>query len=123
MEAGAALTKIFENGIASGAISIDDMFDDAYVEICGHQSGAVPHQNSRLGRPRAAALPGSLSCEDPRMVFAAMVDRNGYLPVHNKIYSHPQRPGDVAWNTANSRNRRSSTIRRALRPAATSAPT
>jgi len=24
---------------------------------------------------------------------------------HNKIYSHPQRPGDVAWNTANSRNR------------------
>ena len=40
------------------------------------------------------------------MTFCAMVDRNGYLPVHNKIYSHPQRPGDVAWNTANSRNRR-----------------
>jgi methyl-accepting chemotaxis protein len=44
--------------------------------------------------------------KDPRMAFAAMIDRNGYLPVHNKIYSHPQRPGDVAWNTANSRNRR-----------------
>ena len=29
------------------------------------------------------------------MVFCAMIDRNGYLPVHNKIYSHPQRPGDV----------------------------
>ena len=40
------------------------------------------------------------------MAFCAMVDRNGYLPVHNKIYSQPQRPGDVAWNTANSRNRR-----------------
>ena len=35
-----------------------------------------------------------------------MIDRNGYLPVHNEIYSHPQRPGDVAFNTANSRNRR-----------------
>ena len=44
--------------------------------------------------------------KEPRMVFCAMVDRNGFLPVHNKIYSHPQRPGDVAWNTANSRNRR-----------------
>ena len=44
--------------------------------------------------------------KDTRMAFCAMVDRNGYLPVHNKIYSHPQRPGDVAWNTANSRNRR-----------------
>ena len=40
------------------------------------------------------------------MAFAAMIDRNGYLPVHNKIYSYPQRPGDVTWNTANSRNRR-----------------
>jgi methyl-accepting chemotaxis protein len=26
--------------------------------------------------------------------------------VHNKIYSHPQKPGDVAFNTANCRNRR-----------------
>ncbi len=43
---------------------------------------------------------------DPSMAFCAVVDRNGYLPVHNKIYSHPQRPGDVAWNTANCRNRR-----------------
>ena len=34
------------------------------------------------------------------------IDSNGYLPVHNRIYSHPQRPGDVTWNTANSRNRR-----------------
>jgi methyl-accepting chemotaxis protein len=35
-----------------------------------------------------------------------MIDRNGYLPVHNKIYSQPQRPGDTAYNTANARNRR-----------------
>src|SRR5438270_332783 len=35
MEAGAALTKIFENGVRSGAISIEDMFDTSYVEIAG----------------------------------------------------------------------------------------
>jgi methyl-accepting chemotaxis protein len=40
------------------------------------------------------------------MAFCAMIDRNGYLPVHNKIYSQPQRPGDIAFNTANCRNRR-----------------
>jgi len=40
------------------------------------------------------------------MAFCVMIDRNGYLPVHNKVSSHPQRQGDVAWNTANSRNRR-----------------
>lgn len=40
------------------------------------------------------------------MVFCAAIDLNGYLPVHNTKYAHPQRPRDVAWNTANSRNRR-----------------
>ena len=40
------------------------------------------------------------------VTFCACVDRNGYLPVHNAVYSKPQRSGDVAWNTANSRNRR-----------------
>ena len=47
-----------------------------------------------------------LLASDKRMVFCAAVDRNGYLPVHNNIYSKPQRPGEVLWNTAHSRNRR-----------------
>jgi methyl-accepting chemotaxis protein len=40
------------------------------------------------------------------MIFCNVVDRNGYLPVHNRKYSQPQRPDDVNWNIANSRNRR-----------------
>jgi methyl-accepting chemotaxis protein len=40
------------------------------------------------------------------MVFCAAVDRNGYLPVHNLVFSKPQRPGDPVWNAANARNRR-----------------
>jgi methyl-accepting chemotaxis protein len=43
---------------------------------------------------------------DPRIVFCAAVDRNGYLPTHNKIYSQPQRAGDPTWNAAHCRNRR-----------------
>jgi methyl-accepting chemotaxis protein len=106
MEAGAALTKIFENGIASGAISIEDMFDTNYVEIIG--SNPVQYRTKILDWADRALPPfqEAFLAKDPRMVFCAMSDRNGYLPVHNKIYSHPQRPGDVNWNTANSRNRR-----------------
>jgi methyl-accepting chemotaxis protein len=48
----------------------------------------------------------TLLASDPRMTFCAAVDRNGYLPVHNRKYSFPQRPREQAWNTANSRNRR-----------------
>jgi methyl-accepting chemotaxis protein len=106
LEAGAALTKIFENGIASGAISIEDMFDENYVEIAG--SNPVQHRSRILDWADRALPPfqEAFLAKDSRMAFAAMIDRNGYLPVHNKIYSHPQRPGDVAFNTANSRNRR-----------------
>jgi methyl-accepting chemotaxis protein len=106
MEAGTALTKIFEDAVASGAISIDDMFDTDYVEIQG--SNPLQHRTRILDWADRALPPfqEAFLTRDPRMVFCVMIDRNGYLPVHNKIYSHPQRPGDVAWNTANSRNRR-----------------
>jgi methyl-accepting chemotaxis protein len=106
MEAGDALTKIFERAVASGAISIDAMFDTDYVEIPG--SNPVQYRTEFLDWADRAlpAFQEAFLAKDKRMTFCAMVDRNGYLPVHNNIYSHPQRPGDVAWNTANSRNRR-----------------
>ena len=106
MEAGRALTKIFEDAVRSGAISIDDMFDENYVEIAG--TNPVQYRTRVLDWADRALPPfqEAFLTKDPRMAFCAMIDRNGYLPVHNKIYSHPQRPGDVAWNTANSRNRR-----------------
>ncbi|MFL6816252.1 MAG: methyl-accepting chemotaxis protein [Bradyrhizobium sp.] len=106
MEAGTALTGIFEDGVASGAISLEDMFDEDYVEIPG--TNPVQHRTRILAWADRALPPfqEAFLARDPRMVFCVMIDRNGYLPVHNRIYSHPQRPGDVVWNTANSRNRR-----------------
>ena len=106
MEAGTALKKIFNDGIDSGAISIEDMFDADYVEIPG--TNPVQHRTKILNWADRALPPfqEAFLAKDKRMAFCAMIDSNGYLPVHNKIYSHPQRPGDVAWNTANSRNRR-----------------
>jgi methyl-accepting chemotaxis protein len=106
MEAGAALTKIFEGAVASGAISIGDMFDTDYIEIPG--TNPMQHRTRILDWADHALPPfqEAFLAKDPRMVFCVMIDRNGYLPVHNKIYSHPQRPGDVGWNTAHSRNRR-----------------
>ncbi|MDO9564779.1 MAG: methyl-accepting chemotaxis protein [Bradyrhizobium sp.] len=106
MEAGRALTRIFEDAVRNRAISMDDMFDENYVEIAG--TNPVQYRTRVLDWADRALPPfqEAFLIKDPRMAFCAMIDRNGYLPVHNKVYSHPQRPGDVAWNTANSRNRR-----------------
>jgi len=47
-----------------------------------------------------------LLSRNPELIFAVSVDTNGYLPVHNRKYSQPQRPNDPTWNVANCRNRR-----------------
>lgn len=106
MEAGRELTKIFENAVSSGTISMEDLFDTNYVEIPG--TNPVQYRTKFLDWADRAlpSLQEAFLARDKTMAFCAMVDRNGYLPVHNKIYSHPQKPGDVAFNTANSRNRR-----------------
>nr|WP_041756129.1 methyl-accepting chemotaxis protein [Bradyrhizobium sp. ORS 278] len=106
MEAGTELNRIFENAIARGEITIEDMFDTNYVEIPG--TDPLQHRSRILDWAERALPPfqEAFLARDQRMAFCVAIDRNGYLPVHNKIYSHPQRPGDVAFNTANSRNRR-----------------
>ncbi|MFT6672616.1 MAG: methyl-accepting chemotaxis protein [Afipia broomeae] len=106
MEAGDAVTKIFENAVAKGDISLDDLFDEDYVKIEG--SDPVQYRTRFLDWADRALpeIQEAMLARDARAAFCAAIDRNGYLPVHNKMYSHPQRRGDVAWNTANSRNRR-----------------
>jgi methyl-accepting chemotaxis protein len=106
MEAGAALTRIFEQAVARGEVKLEDLFDTNYVEIAG--TNPQQYRTKYLDWADRALPPvqEAFLAKEPRVAFCAMVDCNGFLPVHNKIYSHPQRPGDVAWNTANSRNRR-----------------
>jgi methyl-accepting chemotaxis protein len=100
------ISALFEAAIARDEITYDKLFDNDYQPIPG--SDPIQHRTQFLDFLESA-LPNiqePLLASDPRMVFCAAVDRNGYLPVHNKIYSQPQRPGDREWNMAHSRNRR-----------------
>jgi methyl-accepting chemotaxis protein len=106
LEAGDAISKLFDDAIAKGAITAADLFDDTYVPIEGSNPPQFRTKFLDYVDRVLPAIQEPFFGRDPRSVFCAAVDRNGYLPVHNKIYSQAQRPGDVAWNTANCRNRR-----------------
>lgn len=100
------IATLFEDAITQRKISLDDLFDNNYVPIPG--TDPLQHRTRFLDLVEGILpdIQEPLLASDKRMVFAAAVDRNGYLPVHNKIYSQPQRPGEFVWNTANCRNRR-----------------
>ena len=95
-----------EEGIRTGEVSEEDMFDRDYMDIPGTNPVQVETRyNSFLDKILPPIQEPLLEFSD-RVVFCAAVDVNGYLPTHNDKFSHPQRLNDVAWNTANCRNRR-----------------
>jgi methyl-accepting chemotaxis protein len=90
----------------AGRLTSDALFDVDYQPI----AGTDPQQFTNRALSRLEVLLPSIQEKalemDRSIVFCACVDRNGYLPVHNRIFAQPQRAGDPLWNAANSRNRR-----------------
>ena len=106
VEAVQRIAQAFENAVLKGNLSQDALFDNRYIPIDGSSPRQFRTQFLDVLENILPPIQEPLLASDRRMIFCVAVDRNGYLPVHNKIYSHPQRFGDPAWNAAHSRNRR-----------------
>jgi methyl-accepting chemotaxis protein len=106
IKAAESIARSFEQAILGHQLTMEMLFDVEYEPIAG--TDPVQYRTSALAflDEILPPLQDPLFSGDGRLVFAAAVDRNAWLPVHNPPYAHPQRPGDVVWNTAHSRNRR-----------------
>jgi methyl-accepting chemotaxis protein len=102
----AKVAHLFEQAVDNGQIRLDDLFDENYRPIPGTDPQQLTARFTDFTDRVLPDLQEGLLGSDKRIVFCASVDRNGYLPTHNVKTSQPQRPGEVAWNTANCRNRR-----------------
>ncbi|PRY26661.1 methyl-accepting chemotaxis protein [Aliiruegeria haliotis] len=97
--------KMFEQAIEDGKISGQALFSSDYQPIANTNPQQLLAPFTTL---TDTLLPPILEAAlelDPQVVFCAAVDRNGYLPTHNRAFSRPQ-GSDPVWNTANCRNRR-----------------
>ena len=105
LAAAARIGEVFEQGVSSGAISLDDLFDEQYQPV----PGSNPQQHlSRFTQFTDRVLPPVIEPVlrlSPKVVCVTAVDRNGYLPAHSVALSRPQ-GADPDWNAANCRNRR-----------------
>ena len=105
-ETARQVEMLIERAVADGRVSRDDVFDTNYQLL----TGTDPIQYSTAYLPVFEKLlppiVENVLAADPTMAFCLAIDRNGYIPVHNRIYSQPQRAGDPVWNAAHSRNKR-----------------
>ena len=106
VQRGAArLSAALEEAVAQGRISMADLFDDKYQPVAGSNPAQVTTRFVALTDELFPPVQEELLAFDPKVVFCAAVDRNGYLPTHNNKFSQPQ-GHDPVWNAAHARNRR-----------------
>jgi methyl-accepting chemotaxis protein len=106
VRAGAAeIAALFDKAIETGEITLEALFDEGYAPIAGTNPQQHMTRFVALTDRLLPTVQERLLDLDPRVVFCAAVDRNGFLPTHNRKFSHPQGK-DPAWNAAHCRNRR-----------------
>ena len=104
-EAAGQVSKLLEDALRTGTISQADLFDEHYKPIPRTNPAQVTTRFVELADRLFPQVQERVLGSNPKIVFCISVDRNGYVPTHNKVYCNPQR-GDLAWDSANSRYRR-----------------
>ncbi|MFY7777186.1 MAG: methyl-accepting chemotaxis protein [Elstera sp.] len=101
----ARVSALFDAAIDRGDISLEALFDDQYQPIPGTDPQQLMAKHTSLAEKLLPTLLEEGLASDTDAVYCIATDRKGYVAVHNKIYSQPQR-NDPLWNIANCRNRR-----------------
>ena len=97
---------VLEQAVADGRLTRERLFDTTYQPIPGTNPQQYETSYLKVFEDLLPAIQEPLLVSDDSLVFCLAIDRNGYIPVHNRKSSQPQRPGDVLWNMAHCRNRR-----------------
>lgn len=105
-QAAAQVAQLLEDALRTRTIVEADLFDEQYRPIAGSEPAQHTTRYCELADRLFPQVQERVLALSDKVVFCISVDRNGYVAAHNKRYSQPQRPGDVAWNTAHSRHRR-----------------
>lgn len=105
-EAAAQIQSVFNKALKSGEIDLRTLMDESYVPIEGTEPEQFMTDCVSFTDRVLPLIQEKVMDENSDILLCCLTDRNGYIGTHNKKYSHPQKPGEVVWNTANCRNRR-----------------
>jgi methyl-accepting chemotaxis protein len=97
---------VLEQAVTDGRLTREQLFDTDYRPVPGTDPQQYETAYLKVFEDLLPAIQEPMLVSDSSMVFCLAIDRNGYIPVHNRKSSQPQRPGDPVWNAANCRNKR-----------------
>ena len=100
-DAGRAL----ENAVKSGAIKLDDLFDQNYVPIPNTKPQKFHTRFDALTDKVLTPLQEAMVEQHQEMAYAIGCDVNGYVPTHNKRFTKPL-TGDEKVDFVNNRTKR-----------------
>jgi hypothetical protein len=82
------MERILAQALASRALTLDELFDENYQPIAGTKPQKF-HTRYDTYLDRIISKKQDAILLDSQVVFAILIDRNGYLPTHNSCYSQP----------------------------------
>ena len=100
LEGARMMERILADTVSSDRFTIADLFDENYVPIPGTDPPKYHTRYDTFLDERIAKMQDAL-LEDVQVVYAVLVDRNGYLPTHNGRYCQTltgDREKDLAGN-------------------------
>lgn len=100
----AAMERILNGAVDDGKFTLDEIFDSNYKSIAGTNPQKFTTRYDSFLEKVIPPLEDAY-LKDEEIVFAVLVDRNGYLPAHNSKFSRPQ-TGDIEQDRAFSRSKR-----------------
>lgn len=103
-DGAARLAQLFEEGVASGEITMQDLFDDNYTPIPGSNPPQWRTAHCAFTERVAPLVQEPILEENPGVRGACLHDRKGFRPIMNLCFSQKQGP-DPAWNAKYARHR------------------
>lgn len=117
----AQIAAAMEDGLNSGAITMEALFHVDHVPIEGTDPPQHMALHTRFTDQIVPPLIEAALEADPNILFVCPCDRTGYIATHNRKFSKPQGPNPEV-NAAQSRNRRIFNDRTGAKAGANRAP-
>lgn len=99
------ISGVVERGIREGKVTMEQVFDRAYVPIPGRNPVQYDNGFCAFAMEHVRPILDRYKVKDPRVIGSAITNVDGFLPTH--LSERCQEPGDdPVWNDANCRNGR-----------------